>query len=85
MNLKGPRKFHEASAADTLRRALHATERGTQPCDVKRFVAASRLVAQARVHINSIGPKDSRRTRKLWGVVGRLEKRLNSIERGCGW
>lgn len=84
MNLSGSRKFHETMAVDGIRRVSNEIS-GVHglSCKVEKFVKVSRLIAQARVHVNSIGPKDSKRTRKLWGAIGKIEKRLRDQEKNC--
>jgi len=51
-------------------------------CDSGSFYAlvkANRAIAGARVHLSAIGPgTEGPRTRKLWGVVGRMEARVNT-------
>ncbi len=41
-----------------------------------RIIKANRDVAQARTHLVSIGPKDSKRTTRLWKQLSKIEKRL---------
>jgi hypothetical protein len=74
------RSFHEEEAARAIRDAGQklVAAFACSPTAVRATVKANRIIAQARTHLVSIGPKDSSRTRKLWGAVGRVEKRVEA-------
>jgi hypothetical protein len=42
------------------------------------LVKAERIIAQARVHLNAIGFQSGPRTRKLWSVIGKADKKVES-------
>ena len=86
------REAHESSVISTLRKftghggsnshRIFFTGRhpGRGQCarsTARDIIAANREIAQARTHLVAIGPKDGKRTRKLWGQLGKLEKRLD--------
>lgn len=88
------REAHESSVISTLRKftqgafagwaAPVARHPGAGQCarsTARDIIAANREVAQARTHLVAIGPKDGKRTRKLWGQLGKLEKRLDAANK----
>jgi predicted transcriptional regulator len=92
VSLGSTRTSHERSVHDHIQRAnverKRANQSATCPAALGHLFEATRANAQARSHLVSIGPKDSKRTRQLWGVVGRqgkdIERALKSMEAsGC--
>jgi hypothetical protein len=63
---------------------------GAGKCDrrvIKGIVEANRLIAQARTHLASIGPREGKRTKKLWAQVGKIDKKIakaNDWLAACG-
>jgi hypothetical protein len=82
------REMHESAAISTIRAWQHAAI--LRPTDMRyhpgpgqcgrsstaQIIKANRAVAQARVHLASIGPAEGKRTKQLWRQVGVLEKKL---------
>jgi hypothetical protein len=73
------RQYHERMIAEELNYV-----RLQQPymfsCSPEAFYASvrvNRAIAHARTHLVSIGPQEGKRTRKMWGAVGRAEKVVN--------
>lgn len=91
------REAHESAVTDTLRRytgrggifgpqplpsgARHPGRGQCARSTAREIIAANREIAQARTHLVAIGPKDGKRTRKLWGQLGKLEKRLDAANK----
>lgn len=67
------RAHHETRAIELVRGALFGL--GTSP---GRTIQATRDIAQARVHVSSIGmsPRSSRRTMRLWALICKAERRI---------
>lgn len=81
--IKFPRKWHEDFARTGTREAMRLIRRdygcGAQALD--KLVEANRNVAQARTHLISIGPHSSKRTMRLWKMVGNAETKLDAAEK----
>lgn len=82
-----PRKWHEdfarTSALNARRRLIYT--RSCDPQAVDALVEANRDIAQARVHLSSIGihsPKGhSNRTRRLWELVSKVDKQVSEADK----
>jgi hypothetical protein len=86
VSLGSDRGAHEQRAIEQARRAGKMIREARQliacQASVAHLVEAAKSNAQARTHLTSIGPHDGRRTRKLWGMVGRQGKEIDSSFRG---
>ena len=65
-----PRSYHEEAAIRSANEALRVRTCPTFAGVIK----ANRMVAHARSHLVSIGPRESKRTLRLWAFVGKVEK-----------
>jgi hypothetical protein len=79
----GDRDFHEGRVVelvDATNRLLPSIGEGY--CEgraIRALIQANRHVAQARTHLVSIGPHEGKRTRRLFAVVSKLERRLKTV------
>lgn len=81
-----PRRWHEDFAATGTKEAIRLS-RGDYGCGkqgLDRLVEANRNLAQARVHLSSIGPHSAKRagrTTRLWRMVGKAEDQVEEASR----
>lgn len=73
-----PRKWHEdfaiTSTKEAVRLSRHDYGCGKQALD--NIIEANRNVAAARTHLISMGPHSSKRTMRLWRMIGKAEKQV---------
>lgn len=73
------RSYHEETAIEEIEAAKRHL-RGAYGCSseaVYAAVRANRMIAHARTHLVSIGPSDGKRTRRIWGALGKIENAVN--------
>lgn len=78
--VKFPRKWHEEFARTGTKEAMRLIrpDYGCGAQALNKLVEANRMVAQARTHLISIGPHSSKRTMRLWRMVGNAETKLDA-------
>ena len=75
---KWDRKYHEEFAVDAVKTAKRELPY-TYECSsqaVYATIRANKDIARARAHLSSIGQREGKRTRKLWGAVGKVERQV---------
>lgn len=73
--------MHEDAVARVIRKwgnAAIISGRGCSRYGLKNIIEANRDVAQARTHLASIGPREGRRTKRLWSQIGKIDKRVKT-------
>lgn len=79
------RQFHEEMAAEEvayIKRTLRWGGGHARGCSSEGVYTVSKLnkaIARARCHLASIGPQEGKRTRRLWGMVGRAQKQVDRV------
>lgn len=66
------RSYHETRAIACIVEASHKLV----GYGITGVIDANRSIAQARTHLTSIGTVDGPRTRKLWAVASKVERRV---------
>lgn len=77
--------MHEDVVTRVIRKWANAallSGRGCSRYGLRNVIEANRDVAQARTHLASIGPREGRRTLRLWSQVGKIDKRVKAANDG---